>query len=50
MEKFKVILNWAGCESEETYHDTEEEAKQYIRDIVAPGSNSHATIEKCEVK
>ena len=41
---YKVILTWAGTETEETIFETKEEAEQYIKDVVAPGSNSHVTM------
>ena len=44
---YKVILTWERTETEETEWETREEAEQYVKDIVAPGSNSHAEIIEC---
>ena len=41
---YKIILTWAENETEEALFETKEEAEQYIKDVVAPGSNSHATM------
>ena len=44
---YKVILTWARNNTEEIVFDTIEEAEQYIKDAVAPGSNSNATVTEC---
>ena len=47
MNMYKVILTWARTETEEIIFETKEEAEQYVKHIVAPGSNSYATIIEC---
>ena len=44
---YKVIVTWARTETEETTFETRKEAEQYVKDVVAPGSNSHAQIIEC---
>ena len=41
---YKVIITWAGTEQEETNFDKKEDAENYIKDVVSPGSNIHACI------
>lgn len=36
---FKVIITWAKAESEEVMFNTKEEAEEFIKDVVSPGSN-----------
>ena len=46
--KYKVIIRYARDCEESTMFDTEEEARQFIKDVVAPGTNSHGSITAVE--
>ena len=41
----KVVITWAGSEKEESEFETQEEAKQYIKDVLGSfPTNAHAEI------
>lgn len=43
---YHVVISWAGSESETTDWETEEEAKEYLKDVIGPGTNSSGYIYK----